>query len=130
MKAHANSDRQERKFDRRLWWSFLGAPVVWLIYLQSAYLAAGFACKFGFKNFLHGGAGLFLGLVITVGSISYHQWKSLGGGWPSQITNTSMERRRMMALIGLFQSALFAAIIITSWAAICILNPCHNGSPG
>src|SRR3954468_7825188 len=115
MTAKISEEKATQHFDRKLWLSLLGPPVIWLIYLQTAYVLVGVACSSGLKGLLHVGAGVFLGLTCIAGLISYGQWKTIGGGWPSENNDDTLERRRAMAMIGILQSALFAAIIVTSW---------------
>jgi hypothetical protein len=117
---------QERKFDRKLWLSMLGAPVLWLIYLQGAYVLVQAACRSGQHFILHAGSGSFLALTIVLGGIALGQWTALGRGWPDEEEGGSGGRRRAMAMIGILQSALFAAIIVASWAAMMILDPCEG----
>jgi hypothetical protein len=118
----------ERKFDRKLWVSMLGGPVLWLIYLQTAYVLVQPACTSGEKSVLHITSAFFLGLTIAMGVISLGQWTQVGRGWPSEEEEAHSGRQRSMAMIGILQSGLFGLLIITSWAAISILNPCEGVS--
>jgi hypothetical protein len=115
----------ERTFDRRLWYSMLGAPTLWLIFLQSAYMLVLFACSKGQKFPLHFLSGVFLTLTLAIGVASWQRWRVTGGHWPSE-EGAETDRRGAMAMLGLLQSGLFSMIIITAWAAILILDPCQN----
>jgi|SRR4051812_25030921 hypothetical protein len=127
-RASAIEHYNTRKFDHKLWVLMLGAPVLWLIYLQTIYALVQFACSSGQHSVLHIGSAFFLGLTMIIGGISFAQWSRIGRGWPSDQEGGSDGRRRAMAMIGLLQSALFALLIVTSWAAIIILNPCEGAS--
>jgi hypothetical protein len=124
--AANESDLGERYFDRTLWFSMLGAPVIWLVFLQTAYLVVLSACSSGDRTRLHICAAVFLGLIILTGVISLAQWNKSGRKWPSQETGGASGRRQTMAMIGILQSALFSMLIMTSWAAILILDPCQG----
>jgi hypothetical protein len=119
-------DANEGHFDRKLWFTMLGAPVLWLVFLQTAYLVALSACSSGDRIRLHICAAVFLGLIILTGVVSVVQWDRSGREWPSPETDGPSGRRQAMAMIGILQSALFSMVIITSWAAIAILDPCQG----
>jgi hypothetical protein len=127
MTANAIAEgHKEERFDRKLWITMLGAPTLWLIFLQTAYLLVQLACSTGQHFVMHAGAGFFLMLTAAMGAISWKQWRESGSGWPSEEDGSSTGRRRAMAMIGLLQSGLFALIIITGWAAMMIIDPCQN----
>jgi hypothetical protein len=118
---------KETTLDRRLWFSMLGAPTLWLIFLQSAYVLVLFACSKGQPFSLHLLSGMFLAVTVATGLAAWRRWVVVGKRWPSE-ERAEDDRRGAMAMIGLLQSGLFSLLIITSWAAITILDPCKNVS--
>jgi hypothetical protein len=118
---------KEMTLDRRLWLSMLGAPTIWLIFLQSAYALVLFACQKGQPSILHYLSATFLAFTLASGIASWRRWVSVSRHWPSEERGEE-DRRGAMAMIGLLQSGLFSLLIITSWAAITILDPCKNAS--
>ena len=104
----------------------LGAPVLWLVYLQTVYALVQPSCNSGVHMRCTSPPRLSSALMLVFAGISFVQWEQVGKGWPSDDEGTRDGRRRAMAMIGLLQSAFFALLIATSWAAIFIIDPCQN----
>jgi hypothetical protein len=95
----------DRKFDHKLWISMLGAPVLWLIYLQTAYVLVQPACASGSRSILHLTSLFALGLTLVLGGTSLAQWLRTSRAAPFKEEATA-GRQHAMAVIGTLQSAL------------------------
>ena len=105
------------------WTGVLGAPLVWLAYLQTNYALASEACHNSNKMPL-----MFvtvLALLGTIGAlfVAWHIWRSAqpsndieGGG--------TLGRSRFMALLGLGNSALFTVVILAGVVPLIFLGVC------
>jgi hypothetical protein len=126
MKARTMEEKRERRLTIALWFLMLGAPVAWLMYLQTAYLLVLYACSTNRHYAMHLGAAAFLGVVLMVGFHSHKQWRAAGALWPKPTDEGFSSRHRMLSMMGLLQAGFFALIIITSWVAMFILHPCQK----
>jgi hypothetical protein len=116
----------ERRRNLLLWISMLGAPVIWLIHLESGYALVQYACVSGRHFVLHLNAIVSLALVLGIGALAIHHWNQAGRGWPSQDEGGSTARWRTLSIMGVLQSGLFSLLILVAWAAIFILHPCSK----
>ena len=114
----------ERRLNLLLLISMLGAPVIWLVFLQTGYVLVQYACTSGKHTVLHLNAIVSLGLVLGIGALSLNQWNKSGRGWPSHDEGGRSARRRTLSMSGALLSGLFALLILATWAAIFILHPC------
>jgi hypothetical protein len=120
--AETGNEKMDRRKNLLLSLGVLGPGLVWLIYLQTAYLLAHFACKNGSQMPLHISSAAFLVCAVVLGFM----------GWCQQprhftprtdLDENTFTRIRLMSLLSAMGAVQFALIIVGSWIAISILNP-------
>jgi len=100
----------------------VGPAVVWLVYLEVAYLLVHFASKSGSQMALHASSLLFLLVSITLGLVTWRQLPKSSA--PSgDMTGPVINRMRLMITVGLMASIEFTLLIAGSWLAIFLLKP-------
>jgi hypothetical protein len=120
------SERIKDCWDRRrntlLWIGMVGPAVVWLVYLEVAYLLVHFASKSGSQMALHASSLLFLLVSITLGLVTWRQLPKSSA--PSgDMTGPVINRMRLMITVGLMASIEFTLLIAGSWLAMFLLKP-------
>jgi TRAP-type C4-dicarboxylate transport system permease small subunit len=105
------------------WTGVLGAPLVWLAYLQTNYALASAACHDGNKTPLV--VVTVLALLATIGMIflAWRIWRSAGQTADTEAGGTP-GRSRFMALLGLGNSVLFALVILAGIVPLAFLGVC------
>ena len=126
MKERAPEERQKLRLTAHLWFMMLGAPVAWLIYLQTAYLLVQYACSTNRHFVMHLASAVFLALVGFIGISSLTQWRAAGSRWPSSQDAGIESRRRTLSMMGALQSGLFMLIVIATWIGMFLLHPCQK----
>ena len=120
--SKTGNERTDRRRNIFLWLGVLGPAVTWLLYLQTAYLLVHYACKNGDRTSLHISSAIFLVTAITLGALGSLQ--NPRGSIAGELEEQTLSRIRFMSRISLMQGVEFALIIVGSWIAISILNPC------
>jgi hypothetical protein len=113
--------------DPSLWTAFLGAPVLWLLHLQTAYMLVQYACAHHSKMPLYLTSCLFLLLTLAGGYPAFREFRAAGGismatGQPT--ADPPLGRTRLLATVGLMSSALFYLAILAQALASFFFNPC------
>jgi hypothetical protein len=113
--------------DLSLWTACLGAPVLWLLHLQTAYMLVNYACATHNKMPLFFASSLFLLLTVAGGYPAFKEFRAAGGmsmasGQPT--SDPPIGRARLLATVGLMSSALFFLAILAQALASFILDPC------
>jgi hypothetical protein len=103
------------------WTGLVGAPLVWLGYLQASYALVQWACREQSPLALHLVGLIALAAVAAAGWLSWQAQGADGGGAPSRAAS----RRRFLGAIGVWSSALFALVIAVSELAVWVLEPCR-----
>jgi hypothetical protein len=98
---------------------------LWLTHLLTVYALVQLSCSRHNHLPLHFVTALFLGTLLCLGAVSWQKWKSADPAWPSDSPPVMPHRAGTMALLGLLQSSLYSLIVIVSWIAIFILDPCQ-----
>jgi hypothetical protein len=107
----------------RLWFGFLGPPVVWAIQFQTVYLTSEWACYAMDHTWNH--VASIVALVISLFAlwVAYSEWRAVGAGIQDERSDPDT-RRRFMAMLGLMTGALFTALIFATWLPTLTGVPC------
>ncbi len=108
----------------RLWWGVIGAPLIWLLYLQSAYMLATWTCAPRRIVMLIISLAIAAAAVLGTGWISWQSWRRVRES-PRRADEIAPERDRFMVLSGLGISALIAVLVLASAMPIGLLQMCE-----
>src|SRR4051794_29465854 len=106
-----------------LWFGLLGGPAAWFLQLVTVYALTVWACAHDTALVLHGAELACLLLAAGGGWTAFRSWRSVGG-WPSDKDEGKEARIRLLSVVGLMSGALFTLVILASWIAVALLNPC------
>lgn len=113
----------------RLWYGFLGAPVIWSVYFLVAYVAVALSCNAGNKIALYVLA--IVAFLATAGTVVVSALnlralpQSTPANMPERARNT-LARERFMARFGLYTGLFFTAAVVATVIPIIVLNPCQS----
>jgi hypothetical protein len=105
------------------WIGVVGAPVVWLLFLQINYALVPAACVSENKTFL--GVVTAIALLGTFGAVlaAWRAWNRAGATAQTEDGGVT-GRSRFLALSGLGLSVLFFLVVLASAIPIIFLGPC------
>lgn len=106
-----------------LWFAVLAGPLAWMLGLNAEYGLVRVACAKQSMLYLHAVSLLTLLLALSGGWVAWREWNRTGRQGPGEDGGT-LPRSRMMVVMGLMASALFALAILTQWTASLFFNPC------
>ena len=106
------------KTDLKLWTGILAGPAAWIAQLSLVYPIAQLTCHSGFAP-QHTGT---LHAISTAALVTI----AFGGlvSWPLR-NETSEQRVRFMSRLGLLTCALFALVVLATWAPAFIMSNCE-----
>ena len=107
----------------RLWFGFLGPPVVWAVQFQTVYLTSEWACYAMDLTWNHVASVIALAISSLAFWTAYSEWRAVGGGTADESADSDT-RRRFMAILGLLTGALFTALIFATWLPTLTGVPC------
>ncbi len=106
------------------WAGVLAGPLAFLLNLQVSYMLVPWACATGAQGtlyFVAAGALLLSGLG---GLTSWRVWQRRGREWPGDEAG-AVPRSRLLAVLGLLTSVLFALVIVAQGIPTFILSACQ-----
>jgi hypothetical protein len=104
---------------------FLLAPFAWLLEMQISYAMLKWACEHGRRGLILLMPIWSLGLVGLAAAMSWSCWNKKVRGQATEDGGRMEDRSYFLALAGLAMSALFALLILTSFAPRYFLSPCE-----
>lgn len=104
--------------DVKLWAGIGAGPLAWTAQLLVSYPIAQLTCHAGFAS-QHSPA-------IHVISAAALAAIAVGAGSVFRLREAGPERVQFMARLGLLSCALFAAVVIATWAPLLVLNNCEG----
>lgn len=107
----------------KLWIGLLAGPAAWAVQLQTVYTLAPWSCDHSNLLPLHLVTSLCLAGAIGGGWLAWKKWQEIGG-WPGGDEDVDSGRVRLMSVVGIMSSALFALVILAQWFAVVMLDPC------
>lgn len=106
-----------------LWAGVLAPPLAWLLVLQASYSLVTTDCQRARPLLLQ---GLMIAALALLGAgtlAAWRSWRALRGE-PASLESDGPGRARFMALFGLVESAFFTLVILATFLATFILEPC------
>jgi len=108
----------------RLWWGVIGAPLIWLLYLQAAYTITTWTCAPRRLVMLIITFAIAAAAVSATGWIAWQSWQRLRKS-TSGDDEVAAQRNHFMVLSGLGISALIALLVLASAIPIGYLQMCE-----
>ena len=106
-----------------LWFAVLAGPLAWMLGLNAEYGLVRVACAKDSSLSLHLVSLATLLLALAGGWVAWREWSRAGREEPGEAGGV-IPRTRMMAVLGLMASALFALAIVLQWTASLFFHPC------
>jgi hypothetical protein len=107
-----------------LWIGILLPPITWALQMQVNYWMVRGACARLSNLALFTVTLIALTLVLIAGLSAWLGWRKVGQKWPSSFGDV-ISRRRFMAVLGLFMTAMFALVITAQGIAAIMIPPCQ-----
>lgn len=107
----------------RLWFGFLGPPVIWAIRLSASYALVPLVCRMGWSWLINVVTLAALAGITLAGAVAYGSWRRAG-----HASEPGRARRiRFMGLVGMLIAALFFAVVVAEGLANFMVEPCIPG---
>jgi hypothetical protein len=109
----------------RLWFGFLGAPVIWATRFGASYALVPAACGGSGLAWMQAVTWMALAGTAWAGLFAWRAWRGglVGGGE----TRAARLRSRFMGAVGLLGSVLFFLVIAAEALALVLVPPCASG---
>ncbi|HUP40475.1 MAG TPA: hypothetical protein VM115_10175 [Vicinamibacterales bacterium] len=107
------------KTDLKLWAGILAGPIAWIAQLALVYPIAQLTCHSGFAPQHPGMIHLISSAALAVTVLG------LMASWPLR-GESSAQRERFMANLGLLIGALFALVVIATWSPVFLMMNCES----
>ena len=105
------------------WFGLLAPPIAWLLNLEFGFSLAHAACHGSGIGPVHLASVAALTIAALGGAAAVVTWRRSGSSWPDDAVG-AVQRSRMMATLGLGNTAFFLMMILTQWIPAFIFNPC------
>jgi hypothetical protein len=109
------------------WTGVVGAPLIFLIHLEVAYLLVPLACDAGTSLVVHGAAVVAIALAAGTGLLALGTWRRRGAEWPDA-SASPVSRDLFLGVVGGLLSALVVLAIVAQWIPMFFLSPCRVGA--
>jgi hypothetical protein len=106
------------KTDLRLWAGILAGPIAWIAQLSAVYPIAQLTCHAGFAP-QHPGTIHAISIAALAATLT-----GACASWPLR-GESSAQRVRFMANLGLLLVALFALVVIATWVPVFVMTNCE-----
>ena len=102
-----------------LWFGILAPPLLMLLNLQLSYMMTPWVCRTGYTGAMHAVVACLLAVDVLAGLGAARR---LRADWKE---DTVVSRPGFMAMLGVLESALFAAVLIAQWLPHLFLGACQ-----
>jgi hypothetical protein len=109
---------------RAQWIGFFLAPAAFFAHLQIRYVLVPWACATSGQLWIHVVDVLALALALLGAFIAWRTWQSAGREEPSE-AGGAVPRTRMMGVMGLGASLMFALVLLGQWMTTFFFSPCQ-----
>ena len=106
-----------------IWLATLTPPSMALMQILLGYPLEHTLCATQSLLQVHVLSAVLLGLTVVAGLVSRREWRRYGAEAPGQ-GPPPHGTRRLMALLGMTGSVLFALVIVVQWLPVVMLPPC------
>jgi hypothetical protein len=109
---------------RAQWIGLFLAAAVFFAHLQIRYVLVPWACATNGQLWIHVVDVLALALALLGAFVAWRTWQSAGREEPSEAAG-AMPRTRMMGVMGLGMSLMFALVLLGQWVTTFFFSPCQ-----
>ena len=106
------------------WIGFFLAPAVFFAHLQLTYVLVPWACVRNGEVWIHLVGALSVVLAIVGAYVAWRTWQRAGREDPGE-AGGAMPRTRLLGVLGVGQSLMFALLLLGQWATAFFLSPCQ-----
>ena len=109
---------------RGQWVGLFLAPAAFFTHLQLRYVLVPWACATNGQLWIHVVDVLALALALLGAFVGWRTWQSAGREEPSE-AGGAMARTRMMGVMGVGMSLMFALVLLGQWVTTFFFTPCQ-----
>ena len=109
---------------RAQWIGLFLAAAVFFAHLQIRYVLVPWACATNGQLWIHVVDVLALALALLGAFVAWRTWRSAGSEEPSEAAG-ALPRTRMMGVMGLGMSLMFALVLLGQWMTTFFFSPCQ-----
>ena len=109
---------------RAQWIGFFLAPAVFFVHLQLTYVLVPWACVRNGEPWIHLLGAASVVLAAAGAFVAWRTWQRGGRGDPGE-SGGAMPRTRLLGVLGLGQSLMFALLLLGQWMTAFFLSPCQ-----
>ena len=109
---------------RAQWIGFFLAPAVFFAHLQLTYVLVPWACVRNGEPWVHVVGALSVVLAAVGAFVAWRTWQSGGRQDPGE-AGGAMPRTRMLGVLGLGLSLMFALLLMGQWMTAFFFSPCQ-----
>ena len=109
---------------RAQWVGFFLAPAVFFAHLQLTYVLVPWACVRNGEVWIHLVGALSVVLAIAGAYVAWRTWQRAGREDPGE-AGGAMPRTRLLGVLGVGQSPMFALLLLGQWATAFFFSPCQ-----
>jgi len=123
------STRERREHDagpapRAQWVGLFLAPAAFFAHLQVRYVLVPWACATNGQLWIHVVGVLALAIAVVGALAARRTWRSAGGEEPSE-AGGAMPRTRMLGVMGVGISLMFALVLLGQWLSVFFFSACQ-----
>ena len=109
---------------RAQWVGLFLAPAAFFTHLQGRYALVPWACAMNGWIWIHVVDVLALAVALVGAFVAWRTWQRAGREEPSE-AGGAMPRTRMMGVMGVGTSLMFALVLLGQWMTSFFFNPCQ-----
>ena len=109
---------------RAQWVGFFLAPAAFFTHLQVRYVLVPWACATNGQPWIHVVDVLALALALLGGFVAWRTWQRAGREDPGE-AGGAVPRTRMLGVMGLGASLMFALVLLGQWVTNFFFSPCQ-----
>lgn len=109
---------------RAQWVGVFLAPAAFFAHLQVRYVLVPWACATNAQLWIHVAGALALAIVVLGAFAAWRTWQSAGRGEPGE-AGGAMPRTRMLGVVGLGMSLMFALVLLGQWTSAFFFSACQ-----
>ena len=109
---------------RAQWVGFFLAPAAFFVHLQLTYVLVPWACVRRGEPMIHLAGALSVVLAVIGALVAWRTWQRAGRADPGE-GGGAMPRTRLLGVLGLGMSLMFALLLIGQWMTAFFLSPCQ-----
>lgn len=124
MSAHDVREHDPGPAPRAQWVGMFLAPAAFFAHLQVRYVLVPWACATNGQLWIHVVGALALAIAVVGAFAAWRTWQSAGREEPGE-AGGAIPRTRMLGVVGLGMSLMFALVLLGQWTGAFFLSACQ-----